>query len=289
MHVVLGDGEMTRRELTETLKDLWKADEEDSQTFWFLIQGKSEPTDTDKALVGWLEKNALYYEVVTDDAESMSDVYAEPQETHIAKKLSQKVVALLQSRPEDEEPAEILALFVDVNDTSAAEDRWLNGVIVAAQDAGFKTRALNDGMVDIDLNEEASEAEPEPAAKPTKKAATKKAAAPKAEAVEEEPTPAVASRVPLRAELEEMEPSAVKEIAATMGIVLPPRTRVTTYIDHILGEAKVTPAAEVEEAVEEAVEEPMVATNGHVDVNDNLAREVADILWKRLAKALTAD
>jgi hypothetical protein len=304
MHAVLGDGEMTRRELTETLGDLWKADEENSQSYWFLLQGKSEPTDTDKALVLWLEKNEIYYELVTDDPEAVSEIYTQPQEVHTAKKLAQKVVALMQSKPEEGEPAEILALFSDVNDATAAEDRWLNGVIQAAYDAGFPTRALNDGLVEIDLSEGAAQAEDEPepvAATPVKKAAAKKApakAAPRPAA--DTPIPAegdgeleqslegtahgISGKIPTREELEDMEPSEIKEVAAAMGIVLPPRTRATTYIDHILGEAKAAaPTAEVSDIPEVDV----VSANGleSVDV-DVIAERVAVILWEKVQKAV---
>ena len=290
MHAVLGDGEMTRRELTETLGDLWKADEENSQSYWFLLQGKSEPTDTDKALVTWLEKNEIYYEIVTDDPEAVSEIYTQPQEVHTAKKLSQKVVALMQSKPEEGEPCEILALFADVNDPTAAEDRWLNGVIQAAGDAGFATRGLNDGLVEVDLSEGAAEAEAEPeeAPKPVKKSVAKKAAArPRDEltdALEPEPEGEEAPlKVPSREELEDMEPSEVKEVAAAMGIVLPPRTRATTYIDHILGEAK-PPAPSAE--VSEVPEVDMVGSNG-LEAVDVIAERVAVLLWEKIQKAIT--
>lgn len=301
MHAVLGDGEMTRRELTETLADLWKSDEAEGQSFWFLVQGKSEPTDTDKALVTWLEKNEIYYEVVTDDPESMSEVYSAPQEVHTAKKLSQKVVGLMQSKPEEGETAEVLALFFDTTDVTAAEDRWLNGVIQAAYDGGFATRALNDGLVEIDLSEGAAEPEPEEKPTPTKavakKSVAKKAAAPAPKPDTEEvdtevpaedaasssPAPA-APEIPTREELEEMEPSEVKEVAASLGIVLPPRTRATTYIDHILGEAK-APAPEAE-VTDTPAEVDIVSTNGHADIDPSaLAEAVADILWERLQRA----
>jgi len=308
MHAVLGDGEMTRRELTETLGDLWKADEENSQSYWFLLQGKSEPTDTDKALVLWLEKNEIYYELVTDDPEAVSEIYHAPQEVHTAKKLAQKVVALMQSKPEEGEPAEILALFSDVNDATAAEDRWLNGVIQAAYDAGFPTRALNDGLVEIDLSEGAAQAEEEPepepvaaAPAPVKKAAAKKAPAKVAprpaadtpipdedevalEVAGELTTTSQPIDIPSREELEDMEPSEIKEVAAAMGIVLPPRTRATTYIDHILGEAKAAaPTAEVSDIPEVDV----VSANGleSVDV-DVIAERVAVILWEKVQKAV---
>lgn len=289
MHAVLGDGQMTRRELTETLGDLWNADRESQQSFWFLLQGKSEPSDTDKAMVTWLEKNEIYYELVTDDPEAVAEVYTQPQEVHTAKKISQKVVGLLQSKPEEEETAEILALFSDVNDATAAEDRWLNQVIQAAYDAGFPTRALNDGLVEIDLSETAAAAEAEPEAEPAKpmKSVAKKAAArmPTPAEDEEADTGALEAEgiaVPSREVLEDMEPTQVKEVAAALGIVLPPRTRATTYIDHILGEAKVAPTAVVE-VPEVAI---VAATNGFVDP-EGLAEQVADLLWERIKKAFT--
>jgi hypothetical protein len=236
----------------------------------------------------------------------MSEIYTAPQEVHTAKKLSQKVVGLMQSKPEEGETAEVLALFFDTNDVTAAEDRWLNGVIQAAYDGGFATRALNDGLVEIDLSEGAAEPEPEEKPTPTKavakKTVAKKAAArpaPKPDTEEadtevpaeveaelEEPPATPAASVPTREELEEMEPSEVKEVAASLGIVLPPRTRATTYIDHILGEAKApAPTAEVSE-VPEVAEVDIVSTNGHLDA-DALAERVADILWERWSERLT--
>jgi hypothetical protein len=301
MHVVLGDGEMTRRELTETLNDIWNANTESDQTYWFILQGKSDPTDTDKAMVGWLEKNEIYYEIVTDDPASVSELYAQPQEIHTAKKLTQKVIGLMQSKPEEGEPTEILALFFDVNDASAEEDRWLNGVIQAAYDAGYPTRALNDGLVEVDLSTEAAELEQEPepeeVAPVAKKAPAKKAAAKKAaprtpvsaEDDEELEAPADLGSQPLvtREQLEDMEPSEIKEVAAAMGIVLPPRTRATTYIDHILGEAKAAaPMAEVSE-IEDIPE--MIELEGTISPAidpEEIAGRVAVILWEKIQKAI---
>jgi hypothetical protein len=296
MHAILGDGEMTRRELTEALADLWKADELEGQSFWFLIQGKSEPTETDKTLVTWLEKNGIYYEIITDDTDGVDPIYAEPQEVHTVQKLSSGVISLLKSKPEEDEPAELLALFFNVNDLAASEDKWLNGVIEAAFDAGFPTRALNDGMVEIDLSSEAEEAEAEPeeevATVTPIKAAAKKSVAKKAAAkpadipvpAEDEVTEApddreAANETPSREELEDMDLDEVKEVAAKLGITLPPRTRVTTYIDHILGEKAPTPPAEAEIS-----EVAIVATNGHIEADD-IAERVADILWARFSKA----
>lgn len=295
MHVVLGDGQMTRKELSATLTDLWDKDEKAGQAFWFVLQGKSDPTDTDKALVTWLEKNEIYYQIVTDDPEAVDPIYAQPQETHSAKKLGQKVTSLLESMPEEGESAEILALFVDTSDATAAEDKWLNTIIASAYDAGYPTRALNDGLVEIDLGPEAeeAEAEPEPAA-PAKKSVAKKAPAKKAAAArpadtsvsdddedETESQPPTSATPRTRAELEELDATEVKEIAAEMGIVLPPRTRATTYIDHILGEAKgAAPAAEVSL-------EGSSGPNGDLDYAV-LADAVADSLISKLKAALSS-
>ena len=300
MHVVLGDGEMTRRELVATLADLMEAAVNAEQSFWFLVQGKATPTDTDKALVTWLSKNEVYYEVVTDDRDSMNELYAEPQETHDAKKLGQKVVGLLESKPEEGENADILALFSDVNDATAPEDRWLNAIIQQAFDAGYPTRALNDGLVEIDLS--ITEAEPEPEPTPVKKSVAKKQATrtsvtaadtdvPEEEAAEPQPASSLDQPVPSREVLEDMEPSEVKEIAAQMGIVLPPRTRATTYIDHILGENKAAaPAVEVTEIaaeLEPELEPEPQSLNGF-EAADVIAERVVDLLLERLAKVLAS-
>lgn len=293
MHVVLGDGEMTRKELTETLADLWKADEEAGATFWFLLQGKSEPTATDTALVKWLESNDIYYEVLTDDADSMDKLYSQPQETHVAKRLSQKVVSLLNSKPEEGEEAELLALFFS-DDSNAEEDRWLNQVCQDVFDAGIKVRALNDGLLEVDLSEAATEAEAEQPAAPvvpiTKKSVAKKAAAaPRRDtAVSEEAETATASSEPAsytREQLEEKELPELKEIAAALNISFPPRTRMTTYIDAILGEDR--PAVEVTAPVVSNGESAAHPLTQDFDVQ-LLADAIVQNIIQRLEAALTS-
>jgi len=282
MHVVLGDGEMTRKELTETLADLWKADQEADASFWFLIQGKSEPTATDRAMVAWLEKNETYYEIITDDADSVDEVYAQPQETHVAKQMGRKIVNLLKGKPEEGEEAELLALFVS-NEPEAEEDRWLNSVVQEVFDAGFKVRAFNDGLVEIDLAEGPEEPEPEQTAKvtPIKKAVAKKGgAAPRRDTPvsdEDETEASSASKTYTRDELEEMELPQIKEIAAAKGLEFPSRTRSSTYIDAILGEDR--PAAEVEA--------PAAASNGEVTSGLNIGA-LADALIEAVIRRLEA-
>ena len=290
MHIVLGDGEMTRKALTETLKDLWESVE--GQPFWFIVQGKSEPTDTDKNLVAWMHTNEVYYEVLTDDEESMSDIYTGSQNTHTAKRLSQKVVNLIKSSPEDGEDAIVLALFTDVNDPDAESDRWLNNTIeaVLGGEAPVKVLALNDGLVEIEFGaeekEEAKEeAEDEPA-KPSKSASKTpaKKSGPPGRPLNVKP------KAPehTREELEDMDLAALKAIAAEKGIDLPARTRMSTYIAHILGEAGEAPAAEVEEPTVTKVVDPEEArSNGFGDIDvEELVSLVIDGVITKLVSAL---
>jgi hypothetical protein len=287
MHVVLGDGEMTRKELTETLKDLW--DKAGDEAFWFVLLGKSEPSDTDQALVSWLHKNEIYYEIVTDDADSVSDVYSQAQETHTAKRLAQKIGNLLQTKPEDDEDALILALFVS-EDPSAEEDRWLNTIIRSAMDEGFRALALNDGLVEVQVDGGAPAKEEEAVAETPKKTPAKKAAARPAEPepeTEQMTLPGTGGYT--REQLEDLDMGALKEIAAGMGIELPPRTRMNTYIDHILGEVKgEAPAVEVTEPPVTKVIEHEVPLSGSSGTNGDLppVDEIVEQVLDRLAKLL---
>jgi hypothetical protein len=283
MHVVLGDGEMTQKELTETLKDLWE--QAGDESFWFVVQGKSEPTATDKNLIKFLHTNEIYYEVLTDDADAMADIYTQSQNTHVAKQLARKVVNLLNNSPEENEDADVLALYVS-DDSEAEEDRWLNATVQAANDAGFKGFVLNDGMVEIELSgpgepEPEPEEPPKPSKAPAKKVGAKKAAA--------APVPESAE-VPSREELEEMDLGELKEVAANLGITLPPRTRPKTYIDHILGETPAAPEAEVTPST--AVNTSGGTMDGGLSIGgvqisvEAVAAVAADMVMRRIVEAL---
>ena len=258
MHLVLGDGEMPKNELTAHLSDLWsKATEADDQ-YWFILQSKAEPTATDRALVKWLNDNGIYFSVISGDPEADDKLYDGAAETHPARSLTTTVLKLLQEKPEGDEPADVLALFVS-DDPEAEEDRYVSEVAQIVMDAGFPVFALNDGLAELDLPEGATpaaaepEEEPEPVKKaPAKKAAAKKAAAPRPPADEEEETGEITREFLGERSLDEL-----KAMAANRGIDLPPRTRHATYIERILGEA-----GDEVEVEEEEVEEAVVATNG---------------------------
>ena len=283
LHVVLGDGEMSNKELVATLEDLWE--QEGDGNFWFLLQGKSDPTTTDQALTAWLAKNDLFYAVLTDDKASLHKSYETRAQLFEAKNLSKKIISLIESEPEDGELVDILALFTS-DDPEAEEDRWLNDVMGEIAESGHQIRALNDGLTVLDFEkepEEEIEEEEDVLSKkaPAKKAPSKAAAKPKpapipeldAESGEEEEDEDVEIT---REYLETQDLTELKALAKTLGIELPLRTRATTYIDAILGEDD-TPEAEIED---------VAPTNGHSPVDvDELAEIVAGIIIKKLSES----
>lgn len=254
MHVVLGDGEMTKRELSSTLEDLLES--AGDEPFWFLVQAKPEPTATDEALLGWLVEKEIYFEIIGDDLKGADKIYAQAQEKHEVKRLAPKTLSLMQEKPEEGEEANLLALFVS-NDSDAEEDRWLNEIVQSVIEAGFTVKALNDGLTEVGLDE-AVEGEAE-------------------EAEEVEADGGVKDYT--REQLEEMELDEVKAVAAERGITLPPRTRKATYVDHLLGEAEEPPEAEVTETP---------STNGDATASslDEWADALVDAVIRKLASVL---
>ena len=83
-----------------------------------------------------------------------------------------------------------------------------------------------------------------------------------------------------------MELPQLKEIAAAKGIELPLRTRMATYISHILGEAEDGVTVEVTEPPVTTTQVPdEMSPNGDIDL-DALAIEVANLVIDKLVTAL---
>jgi len=209
MNLVLGAGEMPVKALTASLQDLWDKARETNDNFWFVVQAKAEPTATDKALVAWLVKNDVWYSLVSDgtDYDPMYD--EESQEVTPVKRLAPGVVKMMQEGPEEGETAQLLALFVS-DDFSAEEDRWLNDVGAAVQEAGYVVRALNDGLVVVDMTDDGEDHADE-------------------DEIEDE-----AESQSLAEKLDEMNREELIAYAQGLDITFPPRTRINTMIATIL-------------------------------------------------------
>jgi hypothetical protein len=227
---------MPTRELTASLEDLKASAQQEQDNFWFLIQAKSEPNATDRALVNWLIKNEAWYAIISDGTDVDPMYLAESQETHTAKRMAPKVVELMNAGPEEGEGAQLLALFVS-DDFSDPADAWLNDVGAAVQEAGFEVRALNDGLVVVDM----SDVEPD-------------------EVVDEDEEELEAEEQSLAEQLDEMNREELIAFAQSKGVTFPPRTRIPTMIATLL--AKTDGAAAVEEPLEDetAPETPALAS-----------------------------
>lgn len=250
MHVVLGDGEMTRRELSKTLEDLLEQAREipDDDEFWFLLQGKAEPTATDKAMMDWITEKDLWYAVITDDKKGMAPIYKEAQETYEVKRLAPKVLSLMQEKPQEGEGAALFGLFVN-NDSDVPEDTWLNDVMASVVAGGFKIFSMNDGLVELGLPDRKGEDEDEEAEEPSNVVEmTPKSKVPQPQPDEEDEPSTGMPDTYTRDDLEDLNSEQLRAIGLSLGLPeFPPRTRMTTMIKEILGEG--TEEAEVEEVV----------------------------------------
>lgn len=294
MYVVLGDGEMPAADLKATLDDLENGAVAVDATFWMTVRATSEPTATDRALMAWLAAHETYYETVGPEANSADDIYKGTQEKHTVKGVAKKIVELMQTKPEGDETATMLALFVS-DDPEAPEDAELYLVVEAVLEAGFPVLALNDGLAPIKLSEgeePAAEAEPEPpapVAAATKKAGSKTVTAPpkltdaEVEGIEPMGDPTLDDAWATRKNLEGLTVDEIKVIAARFGITLPPRTRVATYVEAILNRdqpAAEPPEAEVETPEEEPGAEFMTEVhstlNGAADAIKSVLRSIGE-------------
>ena len=230
LHAVIGEGSLPKKELTATLLDLLEKSTEEDADFWFLLQGKAEPTDTDKAVVEWLEANQIYYEVFTDDGDSLDAIYESSQNIHVGKRLVQKVTNILKGA--EDQQVDLLALFVNTQEDDVA-DQFLLDMLQSAIDAEIPCFGLNDSMTQIDLSDGGDEDTPaeEPVevssnnVTPIKKAASKRAATPKPGPIARTPERAMAKAearaLPephTREELEELTDAEVRAIGGSLGI-----------------------------------------------------------------------
>jgi len=259
MHLIVGDGELPRKEAVASLTDLWDKAQGDDQEFWFVVQGKSEPTATDKAILKWIGDNEIYFEVLTnEDEDDLDDIYAGRQKLHTAKKLTTKATNLLKGA---EDGGDVLALLVDL--TGGSEDDTLPlDIVQAAIDGGFTAFGLNDSMTKIDMpeDEEEGEEEDEEEAKPAKKAAAKKAPAKKAAATKKAAPKAEGPRVYTEEELEDLTDAEVRAIGQSLGITTRGRDN---WVAKILAKQKLHDDEEEEEAEEEEAEAAAeMVTNG---------------------------
>lgn len=200
LYVILGEGEMPPKEIKHQLDDLWKQCEEADTDFWFAMDGKQEPTETDKAIVSYFNKNGIHFGLFRE-----SDQYEGVSEYFDGLGMTPKaVVELMVSRRAESEDAVLLALFTNDDE----KDGPLIDIISDVLLSGFKVYGLNDAMEPVELLTEEVKPMPEDTIEP-RPALT--IAAPEGDE-DNEPEPLN------RQYLESLTANEVKEIAKGMGL-----------------------------------------------------------------------
>lgn len=211
LHAVIGEGSINKRDLTHQLEDLReKATAEDDQ-FWFLVQGKSDPTQADKDLIAYFAENEIFFATIAHEDTTLDDLYENAEDNHeFDGEFGPALVEAMQSLQEDDEGADLLALLVNPKEDDEGDIAAIEA-IQAAIDAGFEAFGLNDSMEQITLEE----AEPEPPKAAAKKSSSSKATAEPKEGLLKDDEIAQPFN---REELEAMSPPDIKALATGMGI-----------------------------------------------------------------------
>jgi len=173
LYVVAGNGTGINTEITKALADLRDKAAKDSEDFWLLMEGKDEPSKADEAILAWIKKQDVWFEVVT----ATGTTYDGAQSTVNTEDVYEAFMERINERATDKPPegSTILALPVtEEGDTD--EDDTLMAFVETADDNKIPILLLNHQLRKIDLQEPAEEETEVPA--PAKKATAKKAAAP---------------------------------------------------------------------------------------------------------------
>jgi len=197
LYAIAGSGEAPAAEINRVLTDLKAKATAEDVDFWFLVEAKDEPTDTDKRVTAWFKKNEVYFETVT----STDATYDGASEAHQSEDpLGFMLERVLGIRPDED--GWVLALLPP---EEGDDDEPLMALIEASNAAEVEVRQLNGAMETLTLTE-AEEAEEEPAPAPAKKAAAKKAA------------PAKKAAAPAKKAAKKAAPAAEEEVEEGEGV-----------------------------------------------------------------------
>lgn len=209
LYVIAGNGTGTATEITAALKDLRDAATKADMEFWFLVEGKEEPTKTDEAIYKWLRTNEVWFEVLT----STGIVVDGAQESVGTDDVYGSMLERIHERAEENEPAALLILPIDPDGGTTDDDETLMDLVERCVDADVEVFQLNGRMIKITMAEEDETEEAEEAPAPVKKAAKKAAAAPAAPAKVAAKASKVAKKALSETEVAEAEVDAEVEAA----------------------------------------------------------------------------
>lgn len=160
LHAVIGEGSINTRELNHQLDDLMQNAD---NNFWFIVQGKAEPTQADQDLVVYFTEHEIYFVTLTDENVEMATLYEGRADEHVYDgEFGPALVEALESLREpledtDEmESVDVLALLVNPKEEDPLDTPAIDA-IMAVINAGHQVYGLNDSMEEITLEEEVIE------------------------------------------------------------------------------------------------------------------------------------
>jgi hypothetical protein len=147
MYLIAGSGSMPAKELAAQLNDLVDKAATDDVDCWFTVVTKDDPTDTDTALIKYLEKIHAYYERIDM---GQSDLYASSAAS-VGKLGPEEAVRHLRKIAVTEDGGVSILILIDGENDGENDGEYTLDLIDAALAANIKVYGLNTAMVEITL------------------------------------------------------------------------------------------------------------------------------------------
>lgn len=156
MYVIVGNGQMPAKEVEAQLADLINsAVNVQDVDIWFLLEGKTTPTDTDKAIIKYLDKIQAYYETFEDSNYTSPNLLYGHSQAHRGNVGFNNLIEYMREQAEQEAgEVALLGLFYDFDNQYHPEDALLDTLASEiGSGSDIKFYALNAAMVRLDVEE----------------------------------------------------------------------------------------------------------------------------------------
>lgn len=156
MYVIVGNGQMPAKEVEAQLADLINnAVNVQDVDIWFLLEGKTIPTDTDKAIVKYLDRIQAYYETFEESNHGTPHIMYANAAAHRGNVGYKNLIDYMNEQAEQEAgEIALLGLFYDFDNQYHPEDALLDTLASEiSPDSAVSFYALNAAMVKLDAGD----------------------------------------------------------------------------------------------------------------------------------------
>jgi hypothetical protein len=146
LYTLIGNGNANKKEVISSLNSLRDA----ADDFGLIIAEEEFPSDTLEHILGWVEKNEIYYEAVLHPDGDMTQglLYAQAAETYTSRKTLLKAVQITPARKGEGEDCAVLILSDDLEN-----DESVLAAVERAIETGMPVYDLGNQMVEITFEE----------------------------------------------------------------------------------------------------------------------------------------